>query len=237
MAAAAILLAVDARGLVTLNGLIKWRRMAPRQRLIVACVEIALFQGLVLAYVAQRLFMNAKAAYRSRASEPKRGTVTQTTPAEYPELRPSDARPVPPLDADAIQRKLDTLLAEARKQLPADLLEKVSTLVVTVGDILPAYRESGLDPHDKFVVERTADDYLPSALQSYLKLPQGYRSIPLADAGGKTASQVLSDQLDLLIQRMREVVDVAYRKDLEALLVHGRFLDAKFGRSSLGLSS
>jgi hypothetical protein len=48
---------------------------------------------------------------------------------------------------------------------------------------------------------------------------------------------VLSDQLDLLIQRMRQVADSAYRKDLDALLIHGRFLRSKFGRSTLELKT
>jgi hypothetical protein len=107
--------------------------------------------------------------------------------------------------------------------------------VSAIDDVLPAYRASGLDPHDRFVVERTASDYLPSAVRRYLKLPVAYRSTPLPDLDGKTASQELSDQLDLLIQRMRQVADVAYRKDLDALLVHGRFLHSKFGASSLSL--
>ena len=118
-----------------------------------------------------------------------------------------------------------------------DKLAKIRGVASAIGDVLPAYRASGLSHEDRFVVERTATDYLPSAVQSYLKLPEAYRSVPLREADGKTASQVLSEQLDLLHQRIRRVVDAAYRDDLEALLVHGRFLHSKFGPSSLSVDS
>jgi hypothetical protein len=226
LVAAAVLLAIDPRGLLTLNGFIKWRRMRFRLRVLAGLLVIALFQFLVLAYLAQRLYQMASAGF-GRA------------PVDRPSPIPSVERAIesPPGDADAIQPALDSLLSQARNQLPQELLEKVRAVVSAIGDVLPAYRASSLGQDDRFVIERTALDYLPSAVQSYLRLPSAYRSVPLSDADGKTASQVLSDQLDLLIKRMRQAADTAYRKDLEALLVHGRFLHSKFGRSSLSLDS
>ena len=218
---AAVLLAIDARGLVTLNGLIRWKGMRARQKLVVGFLEVALFQFLVLVYLAQRLYITARGACRPKA------VALETPLAERTSIRP--------LDSEAIERALDRLLSEVKDGLPRDLLEKVHEVEAAVRDILPAYSASGLEPRDRFAVERTVDDYLPFALQSYLRLPPAFRSVPLPDAGGKTASQVLSDQLDLLIQRMHQVTDAAYRKDVEALLVHGRFLHSKFGRSSLSL--
>lgn len=137
--------------------------------------------------------------------------------------------------ADAVQQALSAQLAEVKDSLPQDLQVKVQALASVVVDILAVYRASGLAPQDLFVVERTVDDYLPTAVQNYLKLPAADTSIPLPEAEGKTARQLLSDQLDLLIQKMHEVADAAHRKDVEALLVHGRFLEDKFGPSSLAL--
>lgn len=140
-----------------------------------------------------------------------------------------------PMDPDAIQQALSAQLSEVKDRLPQDLMEKVQAVASAVIDILPVYRESSLAPQDLFVVERAVDDYLPTALQNYLKLPAAYTSIPLPEADGKTAHQLLSDQLDLLIHKMHEVADAAHRKDVEALLVHGRFLEDKFGPSNLAL--
>lgn len=140
-----------------------------------------------------------------------------------------------PFDPDAIQQALNRHVLEVKEKLPPDALAKVQVISDTIGEILPSYQESGLGPQELFAVQRTVDDYLPSALQSYLKLPAAYTSIPLPEADGKTAHQVLSDQLDLLIQKMREVADATHRKDVEALLTHGRFLEDKFGSSNLVL--
>jgi hypothetical protein len=228
--AAAVLLGTDPRGLVTLNGFIKWRSMRFRQKVLMAVLEVALCPFFVLAYIAQRLYGMARGAPGSAATDP-RGSIAFDAGA-------ADAgTAATPINADGIERALNTLLSEARSGLPQDLLDKVRTVASAIRDILPAYRASGLGHEDRFIVGRTATDYLPAAVHSYLKLPAAYRSVPLPDADGKTAREVLSDQLDLLIQRMGQVANVAYRKDLEALLVHGRFLRSKFGRSGLELNS
>jgi hypothetical protein len=232
--AAAALLAIDPRGLVTLNGLIKWRWMGFRLKLLALVLAVALFQFLVIAYLAQRLFGMAKAATAARFNHVASNKVTVRSPVETrtdPTISPT------PLDADAMQAALHSLLEEVKNRLPQDMLEKVRAVASAVDDILPAYRAGGLDARDRFAVERTVDDYLPNAVRSYLRLPVAYRSSPLSDADGRTANEVLSDQLDLLFERMSQVVDTAYRKDVEAFLVHGRFLQSKFGPSSLRISS
>ena len=230
--AAAVLLAIDPRGLVTLNGLIKWKRLSFAQKMLTALLEVVLFQFLVLVYLVRRLWGAATAAFRPVAAVgPDR--VVGPGPATDLDDRTSAA----PLDADAIEAALSSLVAHAKNRLPRDLFEKVRAVVAEIGRVLPAYRGSHLEPHDRFVVERTAGDYLPSAVRTYLKLPVDRRSVPIPDAGGKTANEVLSDQLDLLIGRLRQVADSAYRDDLKTFLTHGRFLHSKFGGSSLSINS
>ena len=233
--AAAVVVVIDARGLVTLSGSIKWRRMPFRRKVLVAVLEIVLFQFLVLAYLMQRVYGIVKGAFRPAAVHRRSATrFDYGLETRFEAQTPATTL----LDADALQRSLSALLAETRNKLPQDLWEKVHAVASTVVDVMPAYRApGGLEAQDRFVVERTVVDYLPSSVQSYLKLPAVYRSSPLPETGGKTAGQLLSEQLDLLVQRMRQVADTAYRKDLETLLVHGRFLRSKFGPSSLDLSA
>ena len=228
--AAVVLLGADPRGLVTLNGFIRWRWMTFGQKVLVAFLELVLCQFLVLAYIAQRLYWMAIGAR-------KPATTNSRDFYAFDDREPDLVTSATPIDADRIERALSTLLSDARSGLPRDLLDKVRTVAAAVRDALPAYRASGLDHEDRFIVERTATDYLPTAVHSYLKLPAAVRSLRLSDADGRTPSDVLSDQLDLLIHRMRQVADVAYRKDLDALLVHGRFLRSKFGPSGLELNS
>ncbi|HSS92640.1 MAG TPA: hypothetical protein VLR46_01490, partial [Candidatus Dormibacteraeota bacterium] len=138
--AAAVLLAMDARGLVTLNGFVKWKGIRGRLRILVGFLEIALFQFVVLFYLGQRLYGMATGAYRP-------------TVVDRPSPIPSDKGAVEsvrktgldegisatPLNADAIRLTLNTLLSEAKNRLPQDLFEKVLAVVGAIGDILPAY--------------------------------------------------------------------------------------------------
>jgi len=106
----------------------------------------------------------------------------------------------------------------------------VREIARTITDVLPRAAELGPASRDLFVLQRTADDYLPTALEAYLNLPGG-----ALVAGGKTADQVLSEQLDVLAAQMHEVKAAIQRKDSDALVAHGRFLEEKFGSAGLPL--
>jgi hypothetical protein len=87
---------------------------------------------------------------------------------------------------------------------------------------------------DAFAVERTALDYLPTALESYLNLPRGYANrVPVSE--GRTARQVLLAQLALLEAKLGEVLDAIAKGDADRLLAHGRFLEDRFGRPEVEL--
>ena len=47
--------------------------------------------------------------------------------------------------------------------------------------------------------------------------------------GYKTSLMVLIDQLELLGSTMEKILDAANRADAQALVIHGRFLEEKFG--------
>ncbi|MEO7060929.1 MAG: hypothetical protein ABI083_14505, partial [Lapillicoccus sp.] len=51
---------------------------------------------------------------------------------------------------------------------------------------------------------------------------------------GKTSLMILIDQLDLLGATMDKVFDAVCRADAQALIVHGRFLEEKFGQAAGG---
>ena len=80
-----------------------------------------------------------------------------------------------------------------------------------------------------FTIKKTALDYLPASLQNYLNLPPAYASLhPVKD--GKTPKQLLLDQLGILDQEMKEVVQAVYANDTQKLMVQGQFLKDKFGK-------
>jgi hypothetical protein len=137
-------------------------------------------------------------------------------------------------DPDSIRRSLQRQLSIANGKLSPALQAKLQEIADTIMGILPHYAEFPPGSPDLFVVGRTATDYLPSALQAYLNLPRAYATLHKMP-NGKTADEVLGDQLTLLASKMDEVADAVHKKDSDALLANGRFLEEKFGASPLAL--
>jgi hypothetical protein len=137
-------------------------------------------------------------------------------------------------DADQIVDALGNLQKEMRGKVPPDLEAKVSKITLSIQSILPkARRLSGGSEH-LFILQRTATDYLPTTVHAYLDLPRAYAdSHPIGE--GKTAHQLVSEQLDVLASQMDEVVDAVNKGDVDSLLAQGRFLDEKFGRQPLSI--
>jgi hypothetical protein len=137
-------------------------------------------------------------------------------------------------DPNDVRHALDQEVRQVSGRVPPDVLAKVQSIQQIILGILP--RTGTLPPGspELFVVQRTATDYLPTALESYLNLPRAYATLhPVQD--GKTPKQVLLDQLTLLESKMNEVADDVHRNDTDRLLANGRFLEERFGRSALSL--
>ena len=78
-----------------------------------------------------------------------------------------------------------------------------------------------------FEVRKIAFEYLPDALDQYLKLPPSMaQSLPLS--GGITAEESLTEQLIRLDHALEELATSLFERDAQGLLVHGRFLREKF---------
>ena len=136
--------------------------------------------------------------------------------------------------AHEVRRALVACVGGARGRVPSEVEERVvaiERLIVDILDVTGPATESTL-----FVVLRTATDYLPTALDAYLRLPQGYATSRRA-VEGRTALELLVDQLDLLHTEMTQVADAVSRNDLDRLAAHGRFLADRFGRSELALTT
>jgi hypothetical protein len=125
-------------------------------------------------------------------------------------------------------------VSAVRGKVPDNVYQKVLSIQQTILSILPKIDRLGPGSRDAFVVQKTATDYLPSTLQTYLNLPRAYATLHRMD-GGRTAADVLLDQLTLLDSKMQEVADAVNKNDTDALLANGRFLEDRFGGSSLKL--
>jgi hypothetical protein len=129
-------------------------------------------------------------------------------------------------DPTHVQRSLSAEIAAVAGRVPPDVWTRIQRIELTIrAEILPRLDCLPLGAPELYLVERTASDFLPTAVETYLRLPGGY-----ASPGGATAHQVLVDELDLLEAQMRRVAEGVHRADMDRLLAHRRFLEDRFNR-------
>ena len=145
------------------------------------------------------------------------------------------AKAAPGLDVRQIGRALDEAVRITSGRLPVPLQAKVAEIRREILELLPSTSGFPVGSEDLYVIERTAIDYLPSTLNAYLALPQGYASTQVLE-GGKTALQLLEEQLQLLDDRLDEIAEAVRQQDSDRLMANGRFLEERFGRRAGGLA-
>lgn len=130
--------------------------------------------------------------------------------------------------ATEIVQSLDALLYRAR-DLPHAVLVRIDRIVALIKETLRRADRLPAGSADAYALVRTATNYLPEAVETYLRLPSRFAAEEVL-SGGKTSEQVLIDQLQLLSDKMDDVYDAVCHADADALMIHGRFLEEKFGR-------
>lgn len=141
--------------------------------------------------------------------------------------------PPPPTEQDilAALNRVNAMLRE--ENAPPVVISRVVRIARTIHQTLPRLDDLGLGSQDGYSLMATATDYLPEAVGGYLRLPREWADTRPID-GNKTSLMVLIEQLELLGVTMDKIFDAANRADAQALVAHGRFLEAKFGHSSTG---
>lgn len=147
------------------------------------------------------------------------------------EVKEMSTTPAAPTEAD-IMSALDRVEAMVSGGVvPPPVQSRVKRITGTVRQTMPRLRNLGLGSPEAYSVMATATDYLPEAINGYLRLPREWAdSRPIEN--GKTSLMVLIDQLDLLRSTMDKIFDAVVRVDAAALIAHGRFLQEKFGHPS-----
>lgn len=140
----------------------------------------------------------------------------------------------PSFDAELVKSALDRLIRRVDSRASPDIAAKVREIQQEILGVLPLVAQFPPGSEDLFVIQRTATDYLPVALDAYLALPSEYAATRrLQD--GKTPKQVLLEQLQLIDSKMDDVVDAVHQRDTDRLLASGRFLEERFGKGDLTL--
>lgn len=133
------------------------------------------------------------------------------------------------LDVVAIGRALDGTVQMTTGRVPPDVQAKVAGIRREILELLPSTRAFPVGSEDLYVIQRTAVDYLPSTITAYLALPDGYATTHVLQ-DGKTALQLLREQLQLLEDRLDEITDAVHQQDSDRLVANGRFLEERFGQ-------
>ena len=135
------------------------------------------------------------------------------------------------LSTELLAEQVRKLVDSVAKGLPKEALDALHTIQTTLSELLPRLHEMQdrgvISPKDSFTVIETVRRYLPDTLAAYLRLPKVYAQVQtLGD--GRTAAQVLVDQLRVLDKSLQDVAKSAFSGDAEALIRNGQFLQTKF---------
>ena len=129
-----------------------------------------------------------------------------------------------------VQKSLAEQIGAAAGRVPPQVLTRLQRIELTIRtEILPRLDCLPLGAPELYLVERTVSDYLPTAVEAYLRLPNGYVSSQ-PGSHGRAALDVLVEELDFLDAEMRQVAEVVHRRDMDRLLAHKRFLVDRFRR-------
>lgn len=87
--------------------------------------------------------------------------------------------------------------------------------------------------HEFEIAVRVATDYLPHTLQSYLDVP--IEQMPIRAGEGKSAKDLTLEQLDIIREALDSASSNHATNEASKLLANQRFLESRFGGSSLDL--
>jgi hypothetical protein len=132
------------------------------------------------------------------------------------------------VDPRDVKRSLDEIQRLIKQRVPDDVAVLVRNIAATITDTMSRADALGEGSTELFGLVKTATDYLPTALQTYIDIPRAFADRRVV-SNGKTAHDILIDQLELLAKKMDEISDDVSRADTDKLIAHGRFLDEKFG--------
>ena len=135
------------------------------------------------------------------------------------------------MSAAEIKAALDSLSHDIDGRVPKNVSALVDSIAQSIIEILPTMAKDNTEDQNTYTIRQTALQYLPETLKNYLDLPPAFRNLyPVQD--GKTATQLLVEQLTLLDGKMKEIVNNYLANDSQALVANGRFLADKFKTQS-----
>ena len=137
-------------------------------------------------------------------------------------------------EISGIAASLASLRAEVRRAggvFPTILTSRINQVCDLLGTVLTTAEQQGASTEQRYLLNAMITDYLPSPMRSFLALPETDRD----DASRSTA--VFADQLGILEETIRDLLNQVRIGAIEELSTHGRFLAEKFAAPSLRLDA
>ncbi|GAB3494111.1 hypothetical protein [Flexivirga lutea] len=134
---------------------------------------------------------------------------------------------------DALLRKTQSLVLEINSSagdLPTIGVVLARAVTDTVREVLTSGEADRLDIGVRVAINGTLTDYLPGSIRAYVGAVRAAE--PDAEA---RATEALVEQLTTLRHSVEQLAEASRMRDMQALQVHGRFLQDKFGESDLDL--
>jgi len=131
------------------------------------------------------------------------------------------------LTREEILARLDRMVRTSLPHLTEAMAARLESIRTSIGEVLPRLVDTSAHGADLYTVKETVLRYLPETLANYVELPPVFRNTR-ALKDGKTARELLGEQLVLLDDKMRDVVANVASSDAQALLANGKFLETRF---------
>ncbi len=159
------------------------------------------------------LFGSRRRSRRRARGRHQRWAAMDQVPGPAPAPAPLPPPPLPVVN-------LNRLPPDVEKQV--DRIRRKAAVLGQHPDRFP------IGSKDLYTVQHTASDYLPATVNAYLEVPTWSVTTPTAD--GRTPTQILNNQLDLLETKLDEIAETVRKQRVDNLLANERFLEQNFGR-------
>src|SRR5579875_1104348 len=129
-----------------------------------------------------------------------------------------------------------TVINSSAGDLPTIGVVLARAVTDTIREVLTSGDADRLDIGVRVAINGTLTDYLPGSIRAYVgavRAPNAGRTA--GERESEAATDALVEQLTTLRRSVEQLAEASRSRDLQALQVHGRFLEDKFGESELNL--
>jgi hypothetical protein len=134
-------------------------------------------------------------------------------------------------DGQRLLEGVKELISQSKKQIPPEALAILQSIPTVLEPLVPRLiSDDGavmLPPSQVQTIMGAITRDLPETIAGYLRLPPAFANLHKLD-GGKTAKDLLVEQLQLLRNQLAKIATAAFADDADALVSNGQYLQEKF---------